>query len=100
MLFTSTMPTPAHAEKNRGRRVLFPLKRANNAAFGLCDRAAGLALALTGDSPPTAAPRAPRPRPARAAEAEASARPPAPRRAGGGTGPGQQRRKAQGVGLA
>jgi hypothetical protein len=39
MLFTSTMPT--HAEKNRGRRVLFPLKRANNAAFGLYDRAAG-----------------------------------------------------------
>jgi hypothetical protein len=28
-----------HAEKNRGRRVLFPLKRANIAAFGLCDRA-------------------------------------------------------------
>jgi hypothetical protein len=27
MLFTSTMPT--HAEKNRGRRVLFPLLRAN-----------------------------------------------------------------------
>jgi hypothetical protein len=42
MLFTSTMPTPTHAEKNRGRRVLFPLKRANTAAFGLCDRAAGL----------------------------------------------------------
>jgi hypothetical protein len=37
MLFTSTMPT--HAEKNRGRRVLFPLKRANTAPFGLCDRA-------------------------------------------------------------
>jgi hypothetical protein len=33
MLFTST--------KNRGRRVLFPLKRANTAPFGLCDRAAG-----------------------------------------------------------
>jgi hypothetical protein len=30
-----------HAEKNRGRRVLFPLKRANTAAFGLCGRAAG-----------------------------------------------------------
>jgi hypothetical protein len=25
---------PTHAEKNRGRRVLFPLKRANIAAFG------------------------------------------------------------------
>jgi hypothetical protein len=32
---------PTHAEKNRGRRVLFPLKRANMAAFGLYDRAAG-----------------------------------------------------------
>jgi hypothetical protein len=32
---------PTHAEKNRGRRVLFPLKRANIAAFGLYDRAAG-----------------------------------------------------------
>jgi hypothetical protein len=34
---------PTHAEKNRGRRVLFPLKRANIAAFCLClyDRAAG-----------------------------------------------------------
>jgi hypothetical protein len=39
MLFTSTMPT--HAEKNRGRRVLFPLKRANTAPFGSSDRAAG-----------------------------------------------------------
>jgi hypothetical protein len=39
MLFTSTMPT--HAEKNGGRRVSFPLKRANIAVFGLCDRAAG-----------------------------------------------------------
>jgi hypothetical protein len=39
MLFTSAMPT--HAEKNRGRRVLFHLKRANIAAFGLYDRAAG-----------------------------------------------------------
>jgi hypothetical protein len=39
MLFTSAMPT--HAEKNRGRRVLFPLKRANIAAFCLSDRAAG-----------------------------------------------------------
>jgi hypothetical protein len=39
MLFASTMPT--HAEKNRERRVLFPLKRANIAAFGLYDRAAG-----------------------------------------------------------
>jgi hypothetical protein len=39
-LLTSTMPT--HAEKSRGRRVLFiPLKRANIAAFGLYDRAAG-----------------------------------------------------------
>jgi hypothetical protein len=27
--------------KNRGRRVLFPLKRANTAAFCLYDRAAG-----------------------------------------------------------
>jgi hypothetical protein len=34
MLFTSAMPT--HAGKNRGRRVLFPLKRANTTApFGL-----------------------------------------------------------------
>jgi hypothetical protein len=32
---------PTHAEKNRGRRVLFPLKRANISPFGLCDRAAG-----------------------------------------------------------
>jgi hypothetical protein len=32
---------PTYAEKNRGRRVLFPLKRANTAAFGLYDRAAG-----------------------------------------------------------
>jgi hypothetical protein len=32
---------PTHAEKNRGRRVLFPLKRANIAAFCLYDRAAG-----------------------------------------------------------
>jgi hypothetical protein len=39
MLFTIAMPT--HAEKNRGRRVLFPLQRANTAAFGLYDRAAG-----------------------------------------------------------
>jgi hypothetical protein len=39
MLFTSIMPT--HAEKNRERRVLFPLKRANIAAFCLYDRAAG-----------------------------------------------------------
>jgi hypothetical protein len=39
MLFASTMPT--HAEKNRGRRVLFPLKRANISPFGLYDRAAG-----------------------------------------------------------
>jgi hypothetical protein len=39
MLFTSTMPT--YAEKNRGRRVLFPLKRANISPFGLYDRAAG-----------------------------------------------------------
>jgi hypothetical protein len=39
----STMPT--HAEKNRGRRVLFPSKRANTAAFGLYDRAAGLIMA-------------------------------------------------------
>ena len=45
MLFTSTMPT--HAEKNRGRRVLFPLKRANTAAFCLCDRAAGLTASAT-----------------------------------------------------
>jgi hypothetical protein len=45
MLFTSTMPTHADAEKNRGRRVLFPLKRANTAAFGLYDRAAGQWLA-------------------------------------------------------
>jgi hypothetical protein len=42
MLFTSTMPT--HAEKNRGRRVLFPLKRANIAAICLYDRAAGRAV--------------------------------------------------------
>jgi hypothetical protein len=44
MLFTSAMPT--HAEKNKGRRVLFPLKRANIAAFafGLCGRAAGRAV--------------------------------------------------------
>jgi hypothetical protein len=39
MLFASAMPT--HAEKNRGRRVFFPLKRANIAAFCLYDRAAG-----------------------------------------------------------
>jgi hypothetical protein len=39
MLFTSAIPT--HAEKNGARRVLFPLKRANIAAFCLCDRAAG-----------------------------------------------------------
>jgi hypothetical protein len=32
---------PTHAEKNRGRRVLFPLKRANISPFGLYDRAAG-----------------------------------------------------------
>jgi hypothetical protein len=32
---------PTHAEKNRERRVLFPLKRANIAAFCLYDRAAG-----------------------------------------------------------
>jgi hypothetical protein len=40
MLFASIMP--AHAETNGGRRVLFPLKRANFAVFGfgLCDRAA------------------------------------------------------------
>jgi hypothetical protein len=42
MLFTSIMPT--HAEKNRVRRVLFPLKRANIAAFCLYDRAAGRPL--------------------------------------------------------
>jgi hypothetical protein len=40
MLFTSTMPT--RAEKNGARGVLFPLKRANIAAFCLYDRAAGL----------------------------------------------------------
>jgi hypothetical protein len=39
MLFTSIMPT--HAEQKRERRVLFPLKRANIAAFCLYDRAAG-----------------------------------------------------------
>jgi hypothetical protein len=39
MLFTSAMP--AHAEKNGGRRVLIPIKRANSSAVGLCDRAAG-----------------------------------------------------------
>jgi hypothetical protein len=33
---------PTHAEKNGGRRVLFPLKRANIAVFGLYDRAAGV----------------------------------------------------------
>jgi hypothetical protein len=41
VLFSSAMPT--HAEKHTGwggRRVLFPLKRANTAAFGLCDPAA------------------------------------------------------------
>jgi hypothetical protein len=38
MLFTSTMPT--HAEKNRGRRVLFPLKRAHMAAICLSTLAA------------------------------------------------------------
>jgi hypothetical protein len=32
---------PTHAEKNRGRRVFFSLKRANTAAFGLYDHAAG-----------------------------------------------------------
>jgi hypothetical protein len=32
---------PTHAEKNGGRRVLFPVKRANIAVFGLYDRAAG-----------------------------------------------------------
>jgi hypothetical protein len=32
---------PTHAEKKQGRRVLFPLKRASIAAFGLYDRAAG-----------------------------------------------------------
>jgi hypothetical protein len=35
---------PTHAEKNRGRRVLFPLKRANISPFGLYDRAAGPAV--------------------------------------------------------
>jgi hypothetical protein len=44
MLFTSAMRT--HAEKNRGRRVLFPLKRANIAAFCLYDRAAGSLIGL------------------------------------------------------
>jgi hypothetical protein len=39
VVYYSTMPT--HAEKNRERRVLFPLKRANIAAFCLYDRAAG-----------------------------------------------------------
>jgi hypothetical protein len=33
-----------HTQKNGERRVLFPLKRANIAGFGLCDRAAGLQL--------------------------------------------------------
>jgi hypothetical protein len=35
---------PTHAEKNRGRRVLFPLKRANISPFDLYDRAAGRAV--------------------------------------------------------
>ena len=41
MLFTSTMPT--HAEKNRGRRVLFPLKRANIQYFAFCPLACMIA---------------------------------------------------------
>jgi hypothetical protein len=42
---------PTHAEKNRGRRVLFPLKRANIAAFGLYDRAAGHAVSGPSGAP-------------------------------------------------
>jgi hypothetical protein len=46
MLFTSTAPT--HAEKSRWRRVLFPLKRANTAAFGLLPVACVIAQLAAG----------------------------------------------------
>jgi hypothetical protein len=44
---------PTHAEKNRERCVLFPLKRANIAAFCLYDRAAGHHASCMGHALPT-----------------------------------------------
>ena len=50
MLFTSIMPT--HAEKNVGRRVLFPLKRASIAVllWPVCMTATAVGLAVPADA--------------------------------------------------